>query len=225
MGRNTVLRKHTILIAHHRNIPHNSRGKKDSAHPASTYRSSTPPPLMAYPHPSLPHTLHNTKMRRWCLSPRSPRSPSSQQSASANDLVPAPSESTSAEALRPQVVDESNVVLLILNARDPAGCRSRLVEEELCRREAEGKRLVFVLNKIGTCVSPQHTSCASLAIDIMLCAVRLCLLVDLLPRENAQACLNHLRHTTPTLPFHSAGSHQRTNLASGIAPASSRPTN
>jgi len=41
----------------------------------------------------------------------------------------------------------------------------------------------------------------------------------LVPRENAQAWLKHLRHTTPTLPFRSAGSHQRTNLASGTAPA------
>jgi len=39
------------------------------------------------------------------------------------------------------------------------------------------------------------------------------------PRENAQAWLKHLRHTTPTLPFRSAGSHQRTNLSSGTAPA------
>jgi len=44
-------------------------------------------------------------------------------------------------------------------------------------------------------------------------------LVDLVPRENAQAWLKHLRHTTPTLPFRSADSHQRTNLASGTAPA------
>ncbi len=43
--------------------------------------------------------------------------------------------------------------------------------------------------------------------------------VDLVPRENAQAWLKHLRHTTPTLPFRSAGPHQRTNLASGTAPA------
>ena len=43
--------------------------------------------------------------------------------------------------------------------------------------------------------------------------------VDLVPRENAQAWLKHLRHSTPTLPFRSAGSHQRTNLASGTAPA------
>lgn len=89
-----------------------------------------------------------------------------------------------------KVVDEADVVLLVLDARDPAGCRSRLVEEEVRRREVEGKRLVFVLNKI-----------------------------DLVPRENAQAWLKHLRHTTPTLPFRSAGSHQRTNLSSGTAPA------
>ena len=49
-----------------------------------------------------------------------------------------------------KVVDEADVVLLVLDARDPAGCRSRLVEEEVRRRESEGKRLVFVLNKIGT---------------------------------------------------------------------------
>ena len=49
-----------------------------------------------------------------------------------------------------KVDDEADVVLLVLDARDPAGCRSRLVEEEVRRREAEGKRLVFVLNKIGT---------------------------------------------------------------------------
>jgi hypothetical protein len=43
--------------------------------------------------------------------------------------------------------------------------------------------------------------------------------VDLVPCENAQAWLKHLRHSTPTLPFRSAGPHQRTNLVSGTAPA------
>jgi nuclear GTP-binding protein len=83
-------------------------------------------------------------------------------SASSNDVLSAPLESTSAttktkEQLRRhyirtlhKVVDESDVIVLVLDARDPAGCRSRLVEEEVRRREAEGKRLVFVLNKIGT---------------------------------------------------------------------------
>ncbi|KAI0274481.1 P-loop containing nucleoside triphosphate hydrolase protein [Russula aff. rugulosa BPL654] len=125
------------------------------------------------------------------------------ESVSANDILSALPDSTSAAANKTKeqqrryyirmlhkVVDEADVILLVLDARDPAGCRSRLVEEEVRRREAEGKRLVFVLNKI-----------------------------DLVPRENAQAWLKHLRHTTPTLPFRSAGSHQRTNLASGTAPA------
>jgi nuclear GTP-binding protein len=80
--------------------------------------------------------------------------------------VPAPSESTSAATKTKEqlwrhyvrvlhkVIDESDVVFLVLDARDPAGCRSRLVEEEVSRCEVEGKRLVFVLNKIGTCASP-----------------------------------------------------------------------
>jgi nuclear GTP-binding protein len=55
-----------------------------------------------------------------------------------------------------RVIDEADVVLLVLDARDPAGCRSRLVEDEVRRREGEGKRLVFVLNKIGAC--PQSIS-------------------------------------------------------------------
>lgn len=48
-----------------------------------------------------------------------------------------------------KVIDESDIVILVLDARDPEGCRSRLVEEEVRRRETEGKKLVFVLNKIG----------------------------------------------------------------------------
>ncbi|KAI0631838.1 hypothetical protein C8Q77DRAFT_1129408 [Trametes polyzona] len=89
-----------------------------------------------------------------------------------------------------KVIDESDIVILVLDARDPEGCRSRLVEEEVRRRESEGKKLVFVLNKI-----------------------------DLIPRDNAQAWLRYLRHTTPTLPFKSASAHQRSNLSSSTAPA------
>ena len=86
-------------------------------------------------------------------------------SVSANEVLSTHSETTSAGKTKEQlrrhyirmlhkVVDESDVVLLVLDARDPAGCRSRLVEEEVRRREAEGKRLVFVLNKIGIYSSP-----------------------------------------------------------------------
>ena len=49
-----------------------------------------------------------------------------------------------------KVIEQSDIVVLVLDARDPEGCRSRIVEEEVLRRESEGKRLVFVLNKIGS---------------------------------------------------------------------------
>ncbi|KAG0701473.1 P-loop containing nucleoside triphosphate hydrolase protein [Suillus ampliporus] len=88
-----------------------------------------------------------------------------------------------------KVIDQSDIVILVLDARDPEGCRSRLVEEEVRRRESEGKKLVFVLNKI-----------------------------DLVSKENAQQWLRHLRHSTPTLPFRSASSNQRFNLSSTTAP-------
>jgi hypothetical protein len=42
---------------------------------------------------------------------------------------------------------------------------------------------------------------------------------DLVPRENAQQWLRYLRHYTPTLPFRSATSNQRSNLSSATAPA------
>lgn len=56
-----------------------------------------------------------------------------------------------------KVIDESDTIVMVLDARDPEGCRSRLVEEEVRRREHDGKKLIFVLNKIGepmdTCVA------------------------------------------------------------------------
>ena len=105
-----------------------------------------------------------------------------------------------------KVIDESDIILHVLDARDPEGCRSRLVEEEVRRRENEGKKLVFVLNKIGA----------------MLC-LRMILafhyVTDLVPRENAQQWLRYLRHSTPTLPFRSASSNERSHLSSSTAPS------
>ncbi|KAG2069012.1 P-loop containing nucleoside triphosphate hydrolase protein [Suillus decipiens] len=86
-----------------------------------------------------------------------------------------------------KVIDQSDIIILVLDARDPEGCRSRLVEEEVRQRESEGKKLVFVLNKIVS-------------------------------KENAQQWLRYLRHSTPTLPFRSASSNQRSNLSSTTAP-------
>lgn len=89
-----------------------------------------------------------------------------------------------------KVVEQSDVIIIVLDARDPEGCRSRMVEDEVRRREADGKRLIFVLNKI-----------------------------DLVPKENAQAWLKYLRHSAPTLPFRSSTQTQRQNLSSRTSPA------
>ena len=111
-----------------------------------------------------------------------------------------------------KVVDQSDIILLVLDARDPEGCRSRLVEEEVRRRESEGKKLVFVLNKIGKFIYFSRLFSHENAARKLL---------DLIPRSNAQQWLRHLRHSTPTLPFLSsaASQHQRTNISSSTAPS------
>jgi nuclear GTP-binding protein len=48
-----------------------------------------------------------------------------------------------------KVVDESDVVLEVLDARDPLGTRALDVEEKI--RLSSKKRLILVLNKIGWC--------------------------------------------------------------------------
>lgn len=50
-----------------------------------------------------------------------------------------------------KVIEESDVILQVLDARDPMGCRSRDFEEKV---GASGKRLVLVLNKID--LVPSH---------------------------------------------------------------------
>jgi nuclear GTP-binding protein len=114
-----------------------------------------------------------------------------------------------------KVLEEADIILLVLDARDPDGCRSRLVEEEVRRREADGKRLVFVLNKIGMHTSPFSPSLLPVLYLLFWSNPP----TDLVPKENAQAWLRHLRHSTPTLPFRSASNGQRSNLSSSTAPA------
>ena len=68
-----------------------------------------------------------------------------------------------------KVIDSADVVLVVLDARDPESCRSEKIETDI---RANGKRLVFILNKI-----------------------------DLVPSESVQAWLATLRKIAPTIPF------------------------
>ena len=63
-----------------------------------------------------------------------------------------------------KVIDSSDVVIHVLDARDPEGTRCRSVEKYI-RDEAPHKHLVFVLNKCdlvptSIAVSPISTSCS-----------------------------------------------------------------
>lgn len=71
-----------------------------------------------------------------------------------------------------QVVEAADVILYVLDARDPEGTRSREVEREIMAAEGGSKRLILILNKI-----------------------------DLVPPPVLKGWLVHLRRYFPTLPL------------------------
>jgi len=71
-----------------------------------------------------------------------------------------------------KVIEAADVVLEVLDARDPMGSRCKEVEEAVMSGSKAGKRLVLVLNK-----------------------------ADLVPRENLLAWMKYLRNEYPTIPF------------------------
>ena len=94
-----------------------------------------------------------------------------------------------------KVIERSDVIIQVLDARDPEGTRSKWVEEEVRKRDAQGKKLLAVVNKI-----------------------------DLVPRENLEAWLRHLRHSFPCMPFKSSTQNQRQNLSQNAVPLVQAPT-
>jgi nuclear GTP-binding protein len=71
-----------------------------------------------------------------------------------------------------QVVDSADVILYVLDARDPEGTRSKEVERQVISADGGNKRLILILNKI-----------------------------DLIPSSVLKAWLIHLRRYFPTLPL------------------------
>ncbi|KAK3102928.1 hypothetical protein FSP39_014994, partial [Pinctada imbricata] len=87
-----------------------------------------------------------------------------------------------------KVVDAADVVLEVLDARDPLGSRCRQMEDHIIS-SGTNKRLVLVLNKI-----------------------------DLVPRENVDAWLKHLRNEFPTIAFKASTQTQSVNLSQTKVP-------
>jgi nuclear GTP-binding protein len=75
-----------------------------------------------------------------------------------------------------QVVDAADVVLYVLDARDPEGTRSKEVERMVMAAASGGKRLILILNK-----------------------------VDLIPAPVLKNWLIHLRRYFPTIPLRASG--------------------
>lgn len=75
-----------------------------------------------------------------------------------------------------QVVDAADVVLYVLDARDPEGTRSKEVERMVMAAASGGKRLIFIVNKI-----------------------------DLVPAPVLKSWLLHLRRSFPTIPLRASG--------------------
>ncbi|KAJ5182314.1 hypothetical protein N7449_012461 [Penicillium cf. viridicatum] len=71
-----------------------------------------------------------------------------------------------------QVTDNADVVLYVLDARDPEGTRSKDIEREIMMADGGNKRLILILNKI-----------------------------DLVPPPVLKGWLLHLRRSFPTLPL------------------------
>ncbi|KAF4549436.1 GTPase [Elsinoe fawcettii] len=70
------------------------------------------------------------------------------------------------------VIESSDVVLYVLDARDPDGTRSREVERQIMSSASGSKRLILILNKI-----------------------------DLIPSPVLKEWLRHLRRSFPTIPL------------------------
>lgn len=81
-----------------------------------------------------------------------------------------------------KVVEYSDVILEVLDARDPLGCRCYQMEETVLRAQGN-KKLVLVLNKI-----------------------------DLVPKEIVEKWLDYLRNELPTVAFKASTQHQVKNL-------------
>lgn len=81
-----------------------------------------------------------------------------------------------------KVVEYSDVILEVLDARDPLGCRCFQMEEAVLQAKGN-KKLVLVLNKI-----------------------------DLVPKEVVEKWLDYLRNELPTVAFKASTQHQVKNL-------------
>lgn len=94
------------------------------------------------------------------------------------------------------VLDKADVVIEVLDARDPLAYRSHALEARVASKE--GQKLLLVLNKIGACT---HTPSSGLVVIISDRST-----IDACAREPTAAWAAQLRSEHPTLLFRVASS-------------------
>ena len=94
------------------------------------------------------------------------------------------------------------MIIEVLDARDPLGCRCPQVEDAVLT-SGKNKKLILLLNKIGTWI-----------VEASECAVRLTVFIclDLIPRDNLDRWLKYLRNEFPTIAFRASTQIQRDRL-------------
>lgn len=93
-----------------------------------------------------------------------------------------------------QTIEKSDVILFVLDARDPIGCRCPDIEKTI-QSQNKNMKIVFILNKI-----------------------------DLVPREVLQKWLSYLRQEYPTIAFKaSTQKQQKISRSNDIGPAENAP--
>ncbi|KAJ2959818.1 hypothetical protein NQZ79_g4784 [Umbelopsis isabellina] len=97
-----------------------------------------------------------------------------------------------------KVLEHADVVLEVLDARDPLGCRTRHVER-MIMDSGLSKKIILVLNKIERSQIFLHNIPVSFK--------------DLVPRENVESWLKYLRNEYPAIAFKASTQSQRRNLS------------
>ena len=109
-----------------------------------------------------------------------------------------------------KVVEAADVILEVLDARDPMGTRCKEVEDAVLNA-AGRKRLVMVLNKVTINHLPQFCNHASHSNDSKQVHIFL-LQADLVPKENLEQWLKYLRAQLPTIAFKASTQTQGSKL-------------